>query len=67
MQKFVSFLSVKNQNDAAGLRKLFNQVESSVRNLRLLKVEKNSYGSLLVSLLNEKLVNDMRERTMFGV
>ena len=67
MQKFVSFLSVKNQNDAAGLRKLFNQVESSVRNLRLLKVEKNSYGSLLVSLLNEKLVDDMRERTMFGV
>ena len=67
MQKFVSVLSVKNQNDAAGLRKLFDQVESSVRNLRLLKVEKNSYGSLLVSLLNEKLVNDMRERTMFGV
>ena len=67
MQKFVSVLSVKNQNDAAGLRKLFDQVESSVRNLRLLKVEKNSYGSLLASLLNEKLVNDMRERTMFGV
>ena len=67
MQKFVSVLSVKNQNDAVGLRKLFDQVESSVRNLRLLKVEKNSYGSLLASLLNEKLVNDMRERTMFGV
>ena len=27
-----------------------------------LKVETNSYGSLLVSLLNEKLPNDMREK-----
>ena len=62
MQKFVSLPSVKNQHDAAGLRKLFDQVESSVRNLKSLKVETNSYGSLLVPLLNEKLPNDMRER-----
>ena len=31
MQKFVSVPSVKNQHDVAGLRKLFDQVESSVR------------------------------------
>ena len=62
MQKFVSLPSVKNQHDAAGLRKLFDQVESSVRNLKSLKVETNSYGSLLVPLLNEELPNDMRER-----
>ena len=62
MQKFVSLPSVKNQHNAAGLRKLFDQVESSVRNLKSLKVETNSYGSLLVPLLNEKLPNDMRER-----
>ena len=62
MPKFVSLPSVKNQHDAAGLRKLFDQVESSVRNLKSLKVETNSYGSLLVPLLNEKLSNDMRER-----
>ena len=58
----VSLPSVKNQRDAAELRKLFDQVESSVRNLKSLKVEKNSYGSLLVPLLNRKLPNDMRER-----
>ena len=51
-QKFVS-LSVKNQHDAAGLKKLFDQVESSLRNLKSLKVEANSYGSFLVPLLNE--------------
>ena len=62
MQKFVLLPSVKNRQDVAGLRKLFDQVESSVRNLKSLKVETNSYGSLLVPLLNEKLPNDMRER-----
>ena len=31
MQKFVLVPSVKNQHDVAGLRKLFDQVESSVR------------------------------------
>ena len=51
-QKFVS-LSVKNQHDAAGLKKLFDQVESSLRNLKSLKVEANSYGSFLVPLFNE--------------
>ena len=44
MQKF-SLPSVKNRPDVAGLRKLFDQVESSVRNLKSLKVETNSYGS----------------------
>ena len=62
MQKFVSLPSVKNEHNVAGLRKLFDQVESSVRNLKLLKVETNSYGPLLVPLLNGKLPNDMRER-----
>ena len=62
MQKFVSLVPpVKNQHDAAGLRKLLDQVESSVRNLKSLKVETNFCGSLLVPLLNEKLPNDMRE------
>ena len=73
MQKFASLPSVKNQHDAAVLRKLFDQVESSVRNLKSLKLEANSYGSFLVPLLNGKLPNDMRERiacnltTMFGL
>ena len=43
MPKFVSLPSVKNQHDAAGLRKLFDQVESSVRYLKSLKVETNKY------------------------
>ena len=66
MQKFVSLPPVKNQNDVTGLRKLYDQVESSVKNLKSLKVETNSYGSLLVPLLNEKLPNDLRERIAYN-
>ena len=42
------------------MRKVDDEVEFSVRNLKSLKVESSSYGSLLVPLLNEKLPNDIR-------
>ena len=51
MQKFVSLPFVKNRHNVTELRKLFDQVESSVRKLKSLKVETNCYGSLLVPLL----------------
>ena len=41
----------------AELRKFFDQIESSIRNLKSIKAEVNSYGSLFVPLLNEKLKN----------
>ena len=47
MKKFVSLNNVKSGHDVKGLRKLFDMVESSIRNLKTLKVEVNSYGSLL--------------------
>ena len=60
MKKFVVLPNVKSINDVRGLRKLFDTVESSVRNLKSLKVQTNSYGSLLVPLLNEKLPPELR-------
>ena len=62
MKKLVSIPRVKNPNDDLNLRKILDQVESSVRNLKSLKVETNSYGQLLFPLLNEKLPNDLRLR-----
>ena len=62
MKKLVSIPRVKKPNDVLNLRKLLDQVESSVRNLKSLKVETSSYGQLLVPLLNEKLPNDLRLR-----
>ena len=62
MKKLVSTPHVKNPNDVLNLRKLLDQVESRIRNLKSLKVETNSYGQLLIPLLNEKLPNDLRLR-----
>lgn len=59
MKTFVQLNPVK-MDDVEGLRRLYNQIETSVRNLKTLNVNTNSYGSLLVPLLNEKIPNDIR-------
>ena len=59
MKKFVSLNNVKSVHDVKGLRKLFDTTDSSIRNLTTLKVEVNSYGSLLVTLLNAKLLKEL--------
>ena len=60
MKKFVLLPKIKNDDDIKGLGNLYNQIESIVRNLQTLKVDTNSYGSLLMSLINEKLATDIR-------
>ena len=59
MKKFVSLNNVKSVQNVKVLRKLFDTVESSIRNLKTLKVEVNSYGSLLVPLLKAKLPKEL--------
>ena len=49
----------KNEDHIKGLQNLYDQTESSVRNLEIVKVDTNSYGSLLVPLINEKLPADI--------
>ena len=61
-KKPISIPRVKNPNDILNLRKLLDRVESSVRNLKSLKVEGNSYEQLPFPLLTEKLSNDLRMR-----
>ena len=60
MQQFVSLPKIKSANDTSGLRKLFDKVENSVRKSKTLSVEPDTYGSLLVPLMNEKLPNDLK-------
>ena len=43
------------------MRKLYNQVESSVRNLKSLQVDTSGYGALLVPLLIEKHPFNLRQ------
>ena len=61
MKRFVQLPVIKNNNDVFGLRKLYDQVESSVRNLKSLQVDTSGYGALLVPLLIEKLPFNLRQ------
>ena len=60
MTKFVQLPKIKTSNDVKGLRKMYDQIEISVRNLKSLDIDIATYGSLLVPLLNEKLPSELR-------
>ena len=55
MQQLVSLPVIKSVNDVKGLRKLYENVKSSVKNLKTLDVDSRSYGNSLVLLINAKL------------
>ena len=61
MKKFVKLPVIKNNNDINDLRLLYDQTESSVRNLKSLNVDSSGYGTLLVSLINDKLPFHLRQ------
>ena len=61
MKRFVQLPTMKNNNDVFGLRKIYDQVESSVRNLKSLQMDNSGYGALLVPLLIEKLPFNLRQ------
>ena len=46
------------------LSKSYHRVESSISNLKSLDVNPDEYGSVLVPVLNSKLLSDMR--TLFA-
>ena len=50
MQRFVTFPNIKSDKDIRSLRRLYDEVKTSVRNLETLNVETSTYNSLLVLL-----------------
>ena len=64
LEQFVNLETVTKTNDVIRLRKLFNKVENSIRNLRSLCVDSDNYGKLLVPVLNSKLPSNTR--TLFA-
>ena len=60
LNKFVTLAKVKNDKDIKGLRKLLDQTESSIQNLSSLDITTYRYGTLLVSLINDKLPDNIR-------
>ena len=59
MKKVFLLSKIKIEDGINGLRNLYDQSESSVRNLQTLETDTNSYGSLLLPLINTKLPTDI--------
>ena len=59
MDILLSLEPVTSQHNLRGLRHLYDLVESQVRGLKSLGVESSSYGSLLLSVLLQKLPSEL--------
>ena len=59
MESLLQLKKIHNMSDIEGLRKLANDVENCVRNLRTMKVETSTYGSLLIPILKDRLPDDV--------
>ena len=59
METLLKLSKVRSMGDISGLRKLSNDIENCVRNLRSMDVETSTYGSLLIPLLKERLPDEL--------
>ena len=55
MESLVKLPAVRDVNNVTSLRKIYDRVESSIRDLKSVGINPDSYGSLLTPLLTEKL------------
>ena len=60
MQQLLKVDEVSSQHDVKGLRHLHDIIESNLRSLKSLDVSAESYGSLLSSVLMDKLPSELR-------
>ena len=60
MQKLEKLPTIKSSNDISGLRKMYDQTEVCVRNLKALNIDIATYGAILVPFLNGKLPSEIR-------
>ena len=60
MDALVNLEAVTSQYNLKGIRHLYDVVESQVRGLKSLRVSAESYGSLLTSVLMNKLPQELR-------
>ena len=59
MDCFAQLPVVENSNDVINLQKLYYKIEISVRNLDSLDVKKETYGNLLISIINTRLPEEL--------
>ena len=61
MQKLDKLPRIKSSNDINGLRKMYDQNEVCVRNLKAMNIDIATYGAILVPFLNGKLPSEIGE------
>lgn len=60
MEQLLRIDTVSSQHDVKGLRRLYDTVESNVRNLTSVGVKSEAYGALLSSVLMSKLLAELK-------
>ena len=60
MDSLLRLTAINSHYDVKGLRRLYDANETNVRGLRALEVEAESYGSLMVSILINKMPPEIR-------
>jgi len=55
----LKFNRIRNKEDVKGLRKLYNDIENCIRNLKTLKLDVTGYGCVLIPILKAKLPDDL--------
>ena len=58
MNALIKLLKVRNNNDIHGLRKFCDDMESNIRSLSSLGIETSTYGTLIATLILEKLLKE---------
>ena len=59
MDKLIRIKRVKGMDNLDALRKLYNDVETCLRNLESLEVQQVTYGCMLISILKDKLPEEL--------
>ena len=59
MDSLIKMVKIRNKDDVRGLRKLYDDVENCVRNLKTLKLDTSGYGSLLIPILKDKMPDEI--------
>ena len=60
MDVLVKLLRADNMKDIDKLRKIYNSLETSVRNLAELSVEITSYGTLLITIIFDRIPTELK-------
>ena len=60
MDVLVKLPKVKSMSEVSKLRDIYDRLETSVRNLRELGVETDTYGSLLISIIFDRIPEELR-------